>query len=88
MKIPENFCPNCKNLLDTVEGIRSQDCVCEPGDFSVCACCGQILRFDSKLKPNCAFEADLKEIQKADFGAFMELLNAQAAVNEYFYYLN
>lgn len=80
MKIPENFCPNCKNLIDTVTGIRSQDSVCEPGDFSIYVCCGQILRFDRSLKPNCASEADLKELQKEDFGAFMELLKAQAIV--------
>lgn len=47
-KTKEDSCPTCHHLLDTATGINS-DNQPKPGDYSLCAYCGQPLIYDKDL---------------------------------------
>ena len=40
-------CPACARVLDGATSVSGDHSPC-PGDFSVCFCCGELLRFDSE----------------------------------------
>lgn len=79
-RIPGNHCPSCKNLIDEVTSIRDKTSCPTPNTFSVCTKCGEVLRFDERLRSQKATKEDLDEVLKQDIEAFMMLLTAQKII--------
>ena len=80
IKIPGNYCPTCKSLIDELTSVRDKTSRPTPNTFSVCTKCGEILRFDQQLRSQTATEEDLEEVLIGDIEAFMMLLTAQQII--------
>jgi len=60
---PPSACPGCKRPLQAASSAGNS--VPEPGDFSVCFDCGQILRFAQDLTATAAAESELSLLEPA-----------------------
>ena len=78
-RIRLNFCPVCLYAMDACTGV-GHDRKPRPGDYSVCADCGALLRFGPGLVLTLCTASDLREFREQDPQKFSLLLVAQAAV--------
>ena len=71
-----SYCPRCLVRLDPSTDLHTEGTP-EPGDFTVCAYCGEMLRFREGFKLSVVTDADLAEAGKE---TRLELEKAQKAV--------
>lgn len=60
-KTKENKCPLCDKKLDAVTGVLGKKDRPKPDDFSMCAYCGVILRFNEDLSFRAVPDTELIE---------------------------
>jgi hypothetical protein len=66
IQVPESVCPHCFRLLDTVSNI-SDGSAPEPGDFTFCLICVNLLRFDQDLQLVASSFEELPLVERAKF---------------------
>lgn len=74
-RLPSPVCPNCHEELDGAAEIHGSDAIPKPGDGSVCAHCGMILRYTECLQLEVAnpldwppaFQAMILQVQQEVF---------------------
>lgn len=62
-------CPSCGYEMDaaTELGSENKNSAPNPGDFALCLSCGEILRFDDKLKFRTATQKDLEDLDPENY---------------------
>lgn len=79
-------CPVCHTTLDGYEYAarerKPEDWTPGPGDYSVCAHCGTLLRYELGMQYSVATRDDLKELQEKQPDDFTMLQSAIRAANE------
>lgn len=76
--IPPSPCPTCQTVLDSTIGITDKKA--KPGPkytLTVCATCGELLRFDNDMKHEKIPDDVLKEIKKKHPDTYTMLIRAQ-----------
>lgn len=82
IKVPGNHCPNCGRLIDLLTDIDGKEAEVQEGYYSICICCGEILRFDENIKSRLCTKADLKELKDADMDSYRKVLHAQKFIRK------
>jgi len=78
--IPEQSCEKCGTKLDAVTMHDRTNELPVSGDFSVCAYCGEIGRFDEELIIRPWTEEDKENIKKEHPDLYTNLIQSQMAI--------
>jgi hypothetical protein len=75
-RVPKSACPACGYEMDCATNVSGERGI-GPGDFSVCASCGHILRFTKELRMREAHAVELQQL-RTDHPDVFELLTRAA----------
>ena len=73
----DNKCPACNEVLNATSGLSDAAATPNPGDFSLCAYCGTVLRFNDDLSIR---EAEHADIEILDDELFEEIAVTQMLI--------
>lgn len=79
--IPPSPCPTCQTVLDSTTGITDKEAEPTPiYTLTVCATCGELLRFDKDMKHEKIPGDTLKDLEKNHPDTYATLMIAQKAM--------
>jgi hypothetical protein len=81
-RVPPSMCPACGYACDAATSLEDRDAVPEPGDWTVCLACGELLVFSPLMvlqKPEPGAIAAMRLAEPGKLGALRKVQMAQKA---------